>query len=144
MSKWFIEHRQEFIRDHIKVFGQIRRADLSAQFSISSQQASVDIALFIERNPDAIVYDGRSKAYVIREEPLLSRPGWMPIKHAPKDGSLQVINSSDQPYGWDTAYHSREATGPNRIIFTGWWQDGVHMDPQPTMYFPVRNLRTPK
>jgi hypothetical protein len=68
VSKWFIHHRQQFIADTLRVFGQINRAQLVDKFDISTQQASADISLFVQTNPDAMVYDGKAKCYVINPE----------------------------------------------------------------------------
>lgn len=70
MSKWFVRHRQEFIRAQLEVFGQIRRADICDRFEVSVQQASTDIAKFLTDHPDAMIYDGKAKVYVLDKEAL--------------------------------------------------------------------------
>lgn len=64
MSQWFINHRQGFIADSLRLFGQINRATLVERFNISAPQASMDIQRFLRENPDAMIYDGRCKTYV--------------------------------------------------------------------------------
>ena len=68
MSTWFMQQRQDFIRAQLQVFGQIRRADICERFAVSTPQASNDIRDFIAVNPDAIIYDGRAKTYVLDKE----------------------------------------------------------------------------
>lgn len=70
MSRWFTTHRQEFIRDQLKTFGQIRRDDICKKFQVSTPQASADIRLFIEEHPNALYYDGKAKMYVLDQEVL--------------------------------------------------------------------------
>lgn len=70
MSRWFIDHRQQFIADTLRVFGQINRSTLMDRFDISLQQASADIQLFLKTKPDAMFFDGRAKCYVLNVEAL--------------------------------------------------------------------------
>ena len=65
MSEWFQNTRQEFIAATLRQFGQIRRADLMKQFDISAPQAANDIAKFLASDPPLVIYDVRSKAYVL-------------------------------------------------------------------------------
>ena len=67
---WFMRQRQDFIRAQLWTFGQIRRADIASRFEVTIQVASADIQAFIEANPDAIIYDGRAKIYVLDKEGL--------------------------------------------------------------------------
>jgi len=67
-SDWFVRHRQEFIRDHIRTFGIIRRQDIADRFELTVQIASSDIARFIDAHPGALVYDGKAKMYVLDKE----------------------------------------------------------------------------
>jgi len=69
MSKWFTDRRQEFIKATLKQFGQIRRADLVKEFGISTPQASIDIQTFLDHKPPHVVYDVRTKYYILTEEP---------------------------------------------------------------------------
>lgn len=68
MSGWFLQQRQDFIRAQLQTFGQIRRADIAERFEVTVQVASSDIAEFVRNNPDAIIYDGRAKCYVLDRE----------------------------------------------------------------------------
>ena len=74
MSKWFIQHRQSFIADCLRVFGQVNRATIVERFDISEPQASMDIQRFLREHPDVMVYDGRVKAYVVDVAALPSLP----------------------------------------------------------------------
>jgi hypothetical protein len=70
MSQWFIQHRQGFIADCLRVFGQVNRATIVERFDISEPQASLDIQRFLREHPEAMVYDGRCKAYVADADAL--------------------------------------------------------------------------
>ena len=73
MSKWFIDHRQGFIADCLRLFGQVNRATLVEHFDISEPQASLDIQRFLREHPDVMVYDGRCKTYVVNTAALPSK-----------------------------------------------------------------------
>lgn len=73
-SQWFINHRQQFIADALRIFGQVNRSSLVKQFDISMPQAANDIALFLRRNPEVLVYDGRTKCYVVNTDALPPPP----------------------------------------------------------------------
>lgn len=68
MSTWFKRQRQDFIRAQLQTFGQIRRADIAERFEVTIQVASADISKFMADHPDAIIYDGRAKTYVLDKE----------------------------------------------------------------------------
>ena len=68
MSTWFKRQRQDFIRAQLQTFGQIRRADIAERFEVTIQVASADISEFLTNHPDAIIYDGRAKTYVLDKE----------------------------------------------------------------------------
>lgn len=70
MSTWFTKQRQDFIRAHLATYGQIRRSDIADRFEVTTQIAGTDIATFTKDNPDAIIYDGRAKLYVLDQEGL--------------------------------------------------------------------------
>ncbi|WP_457797667.1 hypothetical protein [Methylocystis sp. S23] len=70
MSTWFTDQRQDFIRATLVAFGQIRRADIAERFKVTIQIASKDISDFMAAHPDAIIYDGRAKTYVLDKEAL--------------------------------------------------------------------------
>ena len=60
-----MRQRQDFIRAHLEAFGQIRRADIAERFDITLAVASSDINMFLSFYPEAIIYDGRAKTYVL-------------------------------------------------------------------------------
>lgn len=70
MSDWFIKHRQGFIADMLRTYGQVHRGAIMEKFGVSLPQASADIAAFNKANPEAMTYDGRAKAYVVDESKL--------------------------------------------------------------------------
>lgn len=65
MSTWFTRQRQDFIHAQLEAFGQIRRCDIADRFEITLQVASADISVFVDAHPDAIIYDGKAKCYVL-------------------------------------------------------------------------------
>ena len=71
---WFMRQRQDFIRAQLETFGQIRRADITKRFEVTTQVASSDIATFIEQHPDAIEYDRSAKCYTFDGAALSSDP----------------------------------------------------------------------
>lgn len=60
---WFINHRQEWIAETLRIFAFINRFHIERKFGVSAQQASIDLALFQAENPDAIYYDKSAKLY---------------------------------------------------------------------------------
>jgi hypothetical protein len=74
MTDWFQDRRQEFIAATFRQFGQIRRGDIVREFGITPQVATGDIATFLARDPPVVVYDVRSKAYVLVDDEA-GRPG---------------------------------------------------------------------
>lgn len=70
MSKWFMDHRQSYIAAMLRTYGQVNRTQLMEKFGISLPQASTDIQRFIRENPEAIIYDGKAKAYVVNAEAI--------------------------------------------------------------------------
>lgn len=81
MSHWFVDHRQQFIADTLRVFGQINRQTLCDRFDISTPQASTDLTLFMKLNPGAMIYDGRAKCYIVAEDAL----------PAPRSAEVRVV-----------------------------------------------------
>lgn len=67
---WFVRQRQDFISAQLRTFGQIRRQQIADRFEVTIQIASADIAQWQKDNPDAIIYDGRAKCYVLDKEIL--------------------------------------------------------------------------
>lgn len=60
---WFVQQRQEWIAETIRVFGFINREHIERKFGISTPQASYDLSRFQTENPDAIQYNKSSKRY---------------------------------------------------------------------------------
>lgn len=61
--RWSIEQRIEFIELRAFWNGFLNRSDISEQFSVSTPQASSDIATYMERAPGNLSYDAKSKRY---------------------------------------------------------------------------------
>lgn len=62
--RWFEQHRQEWIAETLRIFGFIQRQHLIRKFGISEPQASSDFRIFLQNNPDAMVYDKTIKRYI--------------------------------------------------------------------------------
>lgn len=60
---WAAKQRQIFIRERLNETGQINRADIMSEFGIGIAQASIDLGIFREKNPKAVVYDLKDKTY---------------------------------------------------------------------------------
>lgn len=63
MSDWFFRHRQDWIAESVRIFGFINRMHLERKFEISTQQASIDIKHFMEKNPEVLTYNKSAKRY---------------------------------------------------------------------------------
>lgn len=74
---WSQDKRIEFIDFRLQWMGKINRHDLVEFFSISVPQASLDLARYIEWQPDNVFYDKKTKAYLRSEKfhPLFSEKG---------------------------------------------------------------------
>lgn len=64
MSTWYQNHRLEWIRESVQIFGAINREHIEAKFGVSTPQASLDIRNAMERWPDLMEYDTSAKRYV--------------------------------------------------------------------------------
>jgi predicted DNA-binding transcriptional regulator YafY len=62
--KWEARKRLEAIERHLWWTGRLGRGDLVAQFGISTQQASADIARYQDVAPGNAVFDGSRRTYV--------------------------------------------------------------------------------
>lgn len=62
--RWNIEQRLGFIDRRLYWDAQINRSDLMSYFSISTPQASADLAHYERVSPGNMIYDSRAKAYV--------------------------------------------------------------------------------
>ena len=65
---WFVDRRMEWIAETLRVFGYINRCHIERKFGVSTPQASYDLRLFQEQNPDAMTYDRITKRYVATTE----------------------------------------------------------------------------
>lgn len=63
MSDWYIQHRQDWIAESLRVYGYINRGHIERKFGISTPQASADLSLFQKLRPDYIVYNASAKRY---------------------------------------------------------------------------------
>lgn len=61
---WGLERRLQFIDFRLRWEGRINRTDLTEYFGLSTPQASLDIAKYIELAPENLAYDRSSKTYV--------------------------------------------------------------------------------
>lgn len=63
--RWSVEQRLGFIERRLYWDAQINRSDLIEHFSISTPQASADLAHYDQVAPGNMTYDNRAKAYVV-------------------------------------------------------------------------------
>jgi hypothetical protein len=63
-SRWSQDRRIEFIDFRLRWEGRLNRSDLTAHFSISIPQASLDIAKYIELAPENMSYNKSARVYV--------------------------------------------------------------------------------
>ncbi|MGB0854920.1 MAG: hypothetical protein ACPGSI_16610 [Pikeienuella sp.] len=86
---WCAQQRQSFIAEMLDVYGFINRAHLERKFGCSSIQASKDLTLFAARNPAAVRYDNRAKAYMAPDAAskisfrTLGQPNLPPVAGSP-------------------------------------------------------------
>ena len=66
-GNWFVQQRQEWISETLRVFGFINREHLKRKFGISAPQASADLKQFDRQFPWRMTYDKSSKRYIARE-----------------------------------------------------------------------------
>lgn len=72
---WGLERRLQFIDFRLRWEGRLNRTDLTEHFGLSTPQASLDIAKYLELAPDNLAYDRSSRTYVVTEgfRPLYPR-----------------------------------------------------------------------
>lgn len=75
-TRWGAERRIEFIDFRLLWEGTVNRGELVNFFGISTQQASADLAKYIELAPDNLEYDRNQKTYRVRPgfRPVMTRP----------------------------------------------------------------------
>lgn len=68
MSDWFQQHRLEWIRESVLIFGFINREHVKRKFRVSTPQASGDIQKVLAGWPDLMTYNPSTKRYEARNE----------------------------------------------------------------------------
>lgn len=66
-SRWGPEKRLEFIDFRLRWDGRLNRGDISDFFGVSTPQASLDIARYLEIAPDNAWYDRSERSYIATE-----------------------------------------------------------------------------
>lgn len=66
---WFTEHRVEWIKESVEIFGAINREHIMKKFGVSVAQASLDLRKARNRWPDLIKYDLSEKVYKAKRPP---------------------------------------------------------------------------
>lgn len=76
-SRWGPERRLELIDFRLLWDGTVNRGELVDFFGISTQQASTDLAKYIELAPENLEYDKSQKTYRVRSgfKPVITHPG---------------------------------------------------------------------
>lgn len=67
MSKWFQNHRVEWIIEIAQVYGFINRRHIQAKFGISNPQAANDMKAALSAKPGFVFYNTSSKRYEVRK-----------------------------------------------------------------------------
>ncbi|MBM5571110.1 MULTISPECIES: WYL domain-containing protein [Deefgea] len=68
VSRWGPEKRLEFIDFRLRWDGRLNRGDISDFFGVSTPQASLDIARYLEIAPNNASYDRSERSYLITNE----------------------------------------------------------------------------
>ncbi len=94
-TRWGPEKRLEFIDFRLRWDGRLNRADISDFFGISTPQASLDIARYLEMAPGNASYDHSERTYIATEvfQPLF--PSSQPQKYL-RDLLVQAYGMFDQ------------------------------------------------
>ncbi|WP_422171374.1 helix-turn-helix transcriptional regulator [Limnohabitans sp.] len=93
-ASWGLDRRLQFIDFRLRWEGRLNRTDLIEHFGISTPQASLDIARYLELAPGNTEYDRRSRTYVAgaRFKPLFPRSSarrYLAELHAKTTGLLE-------------------------------------------------------
>lgn len=62
-DRWYQEFRLAWIKESIEIFGQINRENVVRKFGLSTQVASADFRLAMDRWPDLMTYNKSTKRY---------------------------------------------------------------------------------
>lgn len=62
-NTWFVEHRIEWIKEILEIFGYISEDHIIRKFKISQSQARMDILRIVRLHPGLIEYNKPQKRY---------------------------------------------------------------------------------
>lgn len=101
-AKWGLERRLEFIDFRLRWDGRLNRVDLKNFFGVSTPQASLDIAKYLEMAPENAIYDRSQRVYLATS-------------------SFQPLFQANEPSRYLSELLAR-ATGllPAELSFFGW------------------------
>lgn len=93
-ASWGLDRRLQFIDFRLRWEGRLNRTDLIEHFGISTPQASLDIARYLELAPGNTEYDRRSRTYVAGQSfktlfPRSSARRYLSELHAKTTGLLE-------------------------------------------------------
>jgi len=60
---WFVQQRQEWIKEIVQIYGYINREHIQKKFNVSLPLAATDLGSFQKLNPGFIFYNKSSKRY---------------------------------------------------------------------------------
>jgi hypothetical protein len=63
-ERWYLNHRIEWMREVLAIYGFINRVHIIRKFGLSVPQASADLQELQRRHPDEIAYDKSAKRYL--------------------------------------------------------------------------------
>ena len=92
--RWQVKQRMDFIRRTLDEKGELRRSDIMQAFSISSPQASMDIAAFNRLNTGFMVYDTSKKRYLISDSERIFGDASMQI-NGPLGGAVERFSNGN-------------------------------------------------
>jgi WYL domain len=119
ISRWGQERRLEFIDFRLYWERRLNRADLTEFFGISVQQASLDIARYIELAPKNVEYDKSEKVYVATGtfEPILTDVGSSQYLNQLLAVSMGMMSPGMSFLGWYPGFAA--VLSPTRTIEPG-------------------------
>lgn len=120
-TRWGPEKRLEFIDFRLRWDGRLNRGDISDFFGISTPQASLDIARYLEMAPLNAVYDRSERSYVATRDFQPVFPSSQPQKYL-NDLLMQAYGILDQG-----------------VSFSG-WLPSVAVAPMPARTLPAETL----
>lgn len=109
-TRWGQERRLEFIEYRLQWDGYLNRSDLTSFFGISVPQSSLDLAEYLKRAPENLIYDLSTKVYRVTSTftPIFASTA---LERYLED-LLRVAINPEVPYGSFLGWHPSTAVVP--------------------------------